>query len=35
MWTLFLILGAAIAIMAIIDDPRVEQENHKFYNKYY
>jgi hypothetical protein len=35
MWTLFLILGAAIVIMAVIDNPKVEEENHKFYNKYY
>ncbi len=35
MWSLFLILIAAIVIMAVIDDPKVEKENHKFYNKYY
>ena len=35
MWVMFMILAAAIVILALLNDPRVEEEHKKFYNKYY
>lgn len=35
MWTLLFILGGAFAVMALMHDPKIDEEHKKFYNKYY
>ena len=35
MWTLFVLLAGAIAVMALAHDPRVEEAQRQFYNKTY
>jgi len=35
MWVLLVGMILAIGVMIWADDPRIEDENRKFYNKYY